>query len=81
MSAHAFCNGLYASARRDCVEKGIHLGKLATYRYKASVNTTQYEIWQDSQNKGWITAHCAADAKFKFLCQLLTAHSLETEQS
>jgi len=72
MSAHTFCNALYSQARRDCVKKHIHIGKLATYRFKASVNVTQYEIWQDSENKGWITACCASEAKFKFLCGLET---------
>lgn len=68
--SHGFCNGCLTAVRKDCREKRIHIGKLSTIRFKAG-NNTQYEIWQDSQNRGWITAHCAADAKFKFLCGLL----------
>ena len=66
----AFCNACFSAAKSDCRDSGIHIGKLSTYRHKSG-NNTQYEIWQDSQNKGWISAHCAADAKFKFLIGLL----------
>lgn len=73
MSAHGFCNALYRSARADCVKEGIHIGRLTTHRSSFSPNTTQYEIWQDGQAKGWYSTCCAAEAKFKFLCEQQTS--------
>jgi hypothetical protein len=67
---HEFCNALLRATRADCHTLGIHIGKLSTIRHKSG-NDAQFEIWQDSTNHGWISAHCAAEAKFLFLCGLI----------
>lgn len=65
-----FCKACLASVKQECKGHGIHIGRIITMRH-ASGNNLQFEIWQDGVNHGWISAHCSADAKFKFLCELL----------
>lgn len=75
MADHAFCRALARSARADCKANGIDVSNVTTYRSRTSPNTVQFEIWHGGDNsRGWITAHCAAEAKFKYFCELLTKH-------
>jgi hypothetical protein len=74
MTDHAFCRALARSARADCKANGIDVSNVTTYR-SASGNIVQFEIWQGEDNsRGWISAHCSAEAKFKYFCELLTKH-------
>jgi hypothetical protein len=74
MADHSFCRALARSAKQDCVTNGIDVKNVSTYRSQTSINTVQFEIWHNGNNsRGWITAHCAAEAKFKYFCELLTA--------
>jgi hypothetical protein len=70
----AFCNACMRSARADCKKQGIDVRNVTTYR-SSSGNIVQFEIWHGGDNsRGWISAHCSADAKFKYFCELLTKH-------
>lgn len=73
MNDHTFCRSLLADALAQARAAQIKVGRLATSRFECGSNL-QFQIFETGKGDGpFVTAHCAADAKAKYVLRKIEA--------